>query len=618
MSPRFLFTVCLGFLCAVSVPSRCGAEMLKWSSKYTPDFHEVRDAAYGDGVYVVVGDNNTILYSTDAKNWQPGSLPPGVSCDLKAAVYCFGQFFASGSSSSGQGVIFGSMDGVSWTDITDEFLSTADEEAVDFPALSAGKIGGVDYVAVVIRRSGGWGDAIGLTSNGSVWRSSGYGYLFYSFFVALDGQMHVLGSSGDYWYWNAVGVGSYGDPNLQTSYAYSDKLRAYAAGNSTYVGVGDRRQLGFTTAGTSGVTFATSPAISDYKAVAFGRDTFVAVGTKGAVVVSFDLGRSWKNVTGLGLQDVAVNGIRYVGGKFIAYGGGRIITGEPVNKREWAAADLPSGAEPMNKLACNDQRIVAVGQKGQILYSATGTSWSKSAPATSRDLRSVVWDARSKAFYATGDDGTLLRSANGVKWSVVKTPGSGYFDGVARVGSRLIIAGGAKGKFLQSTDGKKWTLGNQSLINFSGRVVGDGNAAYMFGPAGKFLVKRAKSKNWSSVGGASSAITDLAAANKKIFAAGENGKLFSTSQAKPGKWDTIDTRTSGGLNGIAPSASAVRQLTAVGKYGLVYSQPGNGRWRLEMLSQGKPELQSVIRFKNRWIVAGSSGGSAYIAFTEEN
>ena len=589
MFPRFFLIFSLSFLCLASVSPRCEAEMLKWSSEYyTPDFHEVRDVAYGDGVYVAVGDNNTILYSYEGKNWQMGSLPPGVSCDLKAAVYCFGQFFASGSSSSAQGVIFGSMDGVNWTDITDEFLSTANEEAVDFPALSAGKIGGVDYVAVAIRRSGSWGDAIGLTSNGSVWRSSGYGYLFYSFFVALDGQMHVLGSSGDYWYWNAVGVGSYGYPSLQTSYAYSDKLRAYAAGNATYVGVGDRRQLGFTTAGTSGVTFATSPAISDYKAVAFGRDTFV------------------------------VNGIRYVGGKFIAYGGGRIITGEPVNKREWSTADLPSGAEQMNKLACNDQRIVAVGQKGQILYSATATSWSKSAPATSRDLRSVVWDARSKAFYATGDDGTLLRSANGVKWLVVKTPGSGYFDGVARVGSRLIIAGGAKGKFLQSADGKKWILGKQSLITFSGRVVGDGNTAYMFGPAGKFLVKRAKSKNWSSVGGASSAITDLAAANKKIFAAGSNGKLFSTSQAKPGKWDTIDTRTSSGLNGIAPSASAVRQLTAVGKYGLVYSQPGNGRWRLEMLSQGKPELQSVIRFKNRWIVAGSSGGSAYIAFTEEN
>jgi photosystem II stability/assembly factor-like uncharacterized protein len=149
-------------------------------------------------------------------------------------------------------------------------------------------------------------------------------------------------------------------------------------------------------------------------------------------------------------------------------------------------------------------------------------------------------------------------------------------------------------------------------------VLGDGSAAYVFGPSGKLLIKRGNAKNWSVSKGAPVSLSDLTIASKTIFATGANGRLFSTSQAKPGTWKSVDTMTSGALNGIAPNAAAAKQVAAVGQYGLVYSEPARGKWRLEMLGEGAPELQAIIKFKNRWVVAGAQGGQAFISHTDED
>jgi hypothetical protein len=612
-------------LVSLLLSSFSSAEMIKWTTKSVPNFDEVRDAAYGNETYVAVGDNNTLLYSNDGLNWSLGDLPPGLTCNLKSVAFAFGQFFAGGSTQSGSGVLLGSMDGVSWSDITNEFLSTAQEKSAGFPALASGIAGGKEVLAAAVKRPGSWGDAIALSGNGSVWKSSGYSYSSERFFVDSNGSISLLYSysNGEYAAWSKVSADSSGYPSLSSwssEMTLSRALVSHAVGNSTYVGVGPQRKLAYYAKSSWSVSpaYVSSPAICDYTGVAFGRDTFVAVGTSGAVVLSYDLGRSWRRASVSGLQSVNLNGIRYVGDLFIAYGGGRIITGQPLSKREWSTADVPSGAKPVTSLASNGQRMVAVGDGGQIFYSATGASWSKAAPATSRDLYRVVYDAPTRAFYATGAYGTLLRSANGVSWQTIKTPGSGYYNGVGRAGSLLFAAGGTAREFLQSRDGKTWTTGKETLINFSGTILGDGGAVYVFGPSGKLLIKSGNAKNWLVGKGAASPLSDLTVSNRTIFATATNGRLFSTSQAKPGTWKSVDTRTSGALNGIAPNSGPAKQVAAVGQYGLVYSEPARGKWRLEMLGEGAPELEAIIKFKNRWVVAGAQGGQAFIGHTDEN
>lgn len=600
------------FLVTLLLSSLSHAEMIHWNTKSVPNFEEIRDAAYGNDTYVAVGDNNTVLYSADGTNWNNGNLPPGLGCDLNAVEFAFGQFFAGGKKSDATGlVLLISIDGVNWDEISDGFERDAAFQPKEILSLRFGRSGPTPLLLAVYRGTMSE-PIIRATIDGVNWTPSSnwsYGSLPFS-----DGSAIYVLTSGGFnwaridWKYNWLWTNVVGFPR---------DLRHFARGNGVYVGVGPGRKLAYSATANS-FTSVASPVIADFTGVAFGRDLFVAVGTVGAVVVSYDRGRSWRRASVSGLQSVSLNGVRYVGGRFITYGGGRIITGQPINKRDWSTASLPSGAKPVTSLASDGMTIVAVGIGGQILYSTTGASWSKAAPVTSRDLYRVVYDARTKAFYATGASGTLLRSTNGRSWQTIKTPGSGYYDGVARAGKTLIAFGGTQGQFLQSSDGKRWTIGRETSLKFFGSIVGDGSTAYVFGPSGNLLIKRGNSKNWSISKGASVSLNDLTIANKTIFATGANGRLFSTSQSRPRTWKSLDTRTSGALNGIAPNAEAAKQVAAVGQYGLVYSEPSRGIWRLEMLGSGAPVLDAIIKFKNRWVVAGGLGSSAFISHTQQN
>jgi hypothetical protein len=584
--------------------------MLKWTTKYSPNFEEIRGVAFGAKTYVAVGDNNTLLYSADATNWMPASLPPGKSYNLRGVEFAFGQFFAVGNlANGGQSVLLISNNGRSWTDASEEFKYTmayGTPERISAVDSSFSLSSGGAQAVFVLTANG----HIAMTTDGVRWTNTPLGY---STALALDSQVYGRNA----YQWDSLTVSVYTGMLNRFRSSLPQDLSCIVLGNQTYVGVGPGRRLAYSST-TSNFTYTTAPAIADYTGVAFGQDMFVAVGTNGTVVVSYDLGRSWRTARAANLAKVTLNGVRYVGNRFIAYGGGRIVTGQPINKRNWSAASLPSGAHAINGLASNGKIIVAVGGKGQILYSSTGTSWSKAPPTTSRDLYRVVYDPATKAFYATGANGTLLRSTNGRRWQPIDTPGSGYYSGVARAGKMLIALGGTKKQFLQSLDGKKWTAVTETLIDFGGSILGDGSAAYVFGPSGKFLIKRGKAKNWVSVRGASTVFTDLTFSNKSIFATAANGRLFSTSQAKPGTWKSVDTRTTGWLLGIAANAAAARQIAAVGQFGLVYSQPKAGQWRLEMLEHGTPQLSDVIKFKNNWVVAGARGARGYIGHTKQN
>lgn len=608
---KFSLSIIAFAFAVLLVPTRSDAQMLNWTTKLSPNFEEVRDAAHGAGAYVVVGDNNTLLYSSDAITWKPAKLPPGLSCDLRTVEFAFGQFFAGGKqNNTNKLVLLISLDGTDWTEVSDDFLRDSYDKTTEILHLRLAKVGSQKVLAASFQGTNYSAPGIRITADGINWsvRNTEGAFLF-----ADDSATYFRGSGSSTWY---VLYLFYGNP-ARSSSDLPSALTFFAKGNNTYVGVGSGRRLAYSP-DTDSFIYSASPAITDYTGVAFGRDTFVAVGSNSAVVMSYDLGRSWQRASISNLQSVSFNGIRFVGDRFIAYGGGRIVTGVPVNKRGWSVAALPSGAKPISGLASNGKTIVAVGKSGQILYSATGASWSKALPATSNDLLRVVYDLPTKSFYATGTKGTLLRSSNGVRWSAVKTPGSGYYDGVARAGKVLLAAGGAKGQFLQSSDGKTWKAGKETLIDFAGSILGDGNAAYVFGPTGKFLIKRGNARNWITAGGAPSVLNDLAVMNKTIFATAADGRLFSTSQGKPGNWRSLDTRTSRPLNGIAVNSAAAKQLAAVGESGVVYSQPAKGRWRLEMIEGGRPSLKDILKFKNNWIVAGTIGNRAYIGYTNKN
>lgn len=594
------------------------SQMINWTSSYAPDYAEIREVTYGNGLYVAVGDNNAMLYSDDGVSWQNGNLPAGSSYQLKAVAHAFGQFFAGGArSSGGKGVLLVSTDGVEWTDITNEF---PDGNALtSVLELFTATLGGQEILYASASHPNGYESRVFVTPNGSSWEPS-YRYSATTARYFFQDESSVFGYQGGYW---GRVVWSDNDTSFDSNYMPAT-LGKIAFGNRTYVGAGTGRKLAYFSGDVSSyslaVTYATSPVVSDYTGVAFGRDIFVAVGSNGAVVASYDLGRKWHAVTGLGLQQITMNGVRFVGDKFIAFGGGRIVTGEPINRRLWDASTLPNGTPRLSGIATNGKDLVAVGANGFILHSQDGVSWQRTPPVTSKSLYRVDYDGGTKTFYATGEAGTLLRSGNGRNWTAAASGYSGYLDGVGRSGGRLVAGGGTSGAFISSADGRQWRTANTSLLNFGRSVSDAGNGqVFAFGANGRVARTLNGGGAWQSVKApANTLLSDMTTYSGNIFFSGGNGFLYRAPLNNLSSWTAVSTWTVLAFNGLPRNAQSAGQLVAVGQFGAVYSQPSSGGWRLEMLDEGVPVLADIVKHKGRWVVVGSSGSNGYVSTTTQN
>jgi hypothetical protein len=90
-----------------------------WTERYDsnsgtfPVNFSLHDVAYGNGIYVAVGDSGTILRSLDAVNWSP--MVSGVGTNLYGVSYGGGKFVAVGAGSGGgPAVVLTSSSGFGW------------------------------------------------------------------------------------------------------------------------------------------------------------------------------------------------------------------------------------------------------------------------------------------------------------------------------------------------------------------------------------------------------------------------------------------------------------------------------------------------------------------------
>jgi photosystem II stability/assembly factor-like uncharacterized protein len=612
------------------------AQVVSWKSYYAPDYAEIRDVSYANNRFVAVGDDNTILYSATGASWSKGKLPTGLNCHLNAAAAAFGQFFAGGvNTDTNEAVLLLSLDGMNWADITTEVLQEnySGELPNAIAAIHSSSIAGVEKIYLSVD-SGIYYDNILISSDGGKWEKMPSFYINGSvpdtFFKdsARDFIYRAYGSSWYFYspyYYNRL---DYGYELVQTKLPAN--LTSFAFGNSVYVGAGPSRKLGYATGNITSynlaTTYATSPAICDYTGIAFGGNAFAATGTNGALVVSYDNGKSWSAITSLNLGTITLNGIKYLGGKFIAFGSGRIITGEAAVQRTWTAATLPTGAKKINALATNGSILVTVGEGGQILYSKDGKSWSKTAPVTSYSLTSVDYDPTTRCFYAAGASGTLLKSPDGIYWTAQRTNTSSVtFVGLARTQTNLITVS-TTGSVLTSKDGKSWTLKSSSTLNFAGRVTSFGNTTAYFqttqktnGPVGQILASTDGGSKWSALKSpAATLFNDAAGFNGAFYMAGSNGAIYRTTSANLNSWTAIATQSKNKILGVSQNADAAGQLTAVGENGFVYTIPKAGAAKVETVFNGQPYLVDTVKFGNLWIVAGSRSSKGFVGYTDKN
>ncbi len=369
--------------------------------------------AYGEGLFVAVGENGFILTSPDGVTWT--WRDSGVNTSLGGVTYGNGRFVAVGQ----EGTVVTSPDGITWT---------SGSLGIGLP-LAAVTYGNGRYVAV------GY-NTVATSTDGASWsykRVDFYGpcydivYGSGRFVAACDGGIY-LSSDGLTWAQKSAGV------SLGVVY-----------GNGRFVVTGPDRLVWSSTDGETW-TSRTSGVSGDFWGIAFGNGKYVAVGVDGVIATSTD-GETWterRSGTGRWLWHVA-----YGDGQFVAVGEmNTIVSATDGWTRRASGTDLN-----LYSVTAGDGRYVALGPRGTILTSADGAAWSSQTPGFDRMLLDVVYGDR---YVAVGSFGAVASSPDGQTWTL-QNSGTGLELYGVGYGNGQYIAVGEGGTILSSPDGATWT-----------------------------------------------------------------------------------------------------------------------------------------------------------------
>ena len=138
------------------------------------------------------------------------------------------------------------------------------------------------------------------------------------------------------------------------------------------------------------------------------------------------------------------------------------FTFSPRHASDVASAQLRPDRLQINGMLYLDKRVVAVGERGNILLSDDqGGSWQPATVKPQRDLTLTALVALpDKSLLAVGHDGWIVRSEDeGANWSEVRFDGeiAEPLLGIWSAGGNRVLAFGSFGKFYQSgDDGRTW------------------------------------------------------------------------------------------------------------------------------------------------------------------
>jgi hypothetical protein len=431
----YLFSVCV--VCAA-----LGDQFDILSSRFSGTSQSLHGVAFGNSAYVAVGDNGTILYSTDTITWIP--QVSGTTNRLNSVNYGTNGFVAVGDSAPGvPGTILSSADGINWIQRTSPVTNR----------LSGISFGFGRYVAV-------GSQGIILTSTNVInWTAinTGAPYNFNAIdvgnnFVAV-GDSGTIATSPDGLAWTFRSSGSF-----SRLFGVSASGMPVAVGESgALLTSPDGTTWTVRTSGTSGNLYAVG-----YGAAGYGTNQFIALGSGGVFVASPD-GVNWSSQPALGTNDL--NGLVFANVGFLAVGNsGTIFSGVL-----WLACH--SGTMlPLSGVAYGAGRFLSVGgslSTNIILSSSNGVNWVTEYSAANGALNGVAYGTSN--FVAVGTNGLVLTSSSNSSW-IVTNVGTNYILNAVTYGNGMYVilgeqyhAGVYTGQYpltnvtFLSADGVSWT-----------------------------------------------------------------------------------------------------------------------------------------------------------------
>jgi hypothetical protein len=513
---------------------------------------------FGQGKFVAVGYEGTILTSTNGRKWSGANAGVAQNHNLNAVCYGNGLFVAAGYQT-----ILISTNGNDWEDRSsgiDTFLFSV--------AYGNGAFVAVGIAGTILRSTDGnrWDPQ----SAGPI--STLYGIDF------VDGTFFAAGLPG---------VLSSQDGVEWTPRYNAAKLRSMTHGNGVLVAVGDN-QSGTNVVSWSndgGMTWWPGQAgISGLRllSVTHGAAGFAAVSAEGVILHSRD-GMTWS-------QDVAVpypfliSAVTYADGLYLAGGGSRSANlWASSNALDWVRLDDPSS---FFAVAYGNNVHVAVGAGSNVLTSVDGENWIPHGLGQNRVLFGVAFG--NGIFTAVGYAGSLLTSPDGGNWTP-QPLGTNLQLFAITYGANQFVASGSYGLVLVSSNAEQWQLRQTPVTDDLPAIVWTGQK-FLAVNAGASLLQSTDASNWTVRPVATNSFTNsyafhgVAYGNGQYVLVGERVRAISDiivvtavilASANGTQWVEQELAPPSGLRAVTFAHGV---FVATGDYGMLLTSTDARQW----------------------------------------
>ena len=514
------------------------------------------DVAYGNGMYIAVGDSGTVLSSLDGTKWGIQSLGVtnagnirGVHFDRNSKLFelVSDHYFAR------------SKDGITW--ILSDYYETLNCNKLYYSSLY--------YVTV------GDNNIIKWSMNGFAWNDITYthstNYNLYgvagnvSTYIAVGKSGHIVRTTNAPTAWSEVSSGITVD------------LWGIEYDNGVWVAGGGDKTIIYST--DDGVTWHNAIKTGDENAhnvfirdIVYGNGKFVAISPYGNSYYSTD-GINWTYSQFGSTGNNQQLGICYGGGKYVSVGYyNRVYCSVDgindwklyLNERDFLYINYLEKIRYLNNI------YIGVGQ-GSIQLSQDGAVWESNDMFYYDQIFDVAYGAGVYIFTST--NGKIYKSIDLTSSTQVE---SGLTKSIYGVIYALgyFWAVGRQGQFIQSLDGENWNNPmNNNITNFLSN--GTGNPLLNLN---KIFFK-----------------------NGNFYAIGENEILLKSSDGY--KWTQCHKSTSGAYNSII-SGDGILVVVGNGGNGLISSDNGN-TWTEIIL--GTEDYYDVAYNGSNFIAVGNNG-----------
>jgi photosystem II stability/assembly factor-like uncharacterized protein len=288
---------------------------------------------------------------------------------------------------------------------------------------------------------------------------------------------------------------------------------------------------------------------------------------------------------------------------------------DPVDQRAVVSAQAERGL--INGLALAGKRLVAVGQRGHILYSDDlGAKWTQASVPVAVDLTAVTF-TDAQLGWAVGHDGVVLHSVDGGANWTRQADGRAAADGMARPLLDILfednkrgMAIGAFGLAMCTVDGgAAWTPCEAQIDNPNGlhlnAIRSIGGALYIAGEQGMLLKRDSAGKFLPLTSPYKGSFFGLTGNDSTVLAYGLRGNAYASHDG--GKsWQRATTGVVTGLAAGATMADGV--LVLVSQSGQVLESRDNGAtFSARPLARPQSAAAALAIPGNRLLVGGVRG-----------